>query len=118
MRKTGTTRSVRVSVRAARMAGCHEEIQTPNSVRRARAAEHKLLAARRSLSSKTQQVATWPPLAGGPGQPAPGTPGNAGRRIQGRIGPAAAAFGSPRYFWARSCRASRVPSGCLEEYVH
>ena len=29
MRKTGTTRSVRVSVRAARMAGCHEEIQTP-----------------------------------------------------------------------------------------
>ena len=122
MRKTtGTTRRVRLRVRvrvAVWPRATSTFKRTANSVRRARAAEHKLLAARRSLSSKTQQVATWPPLAGGPGQPAPGTPGNAGRRIQGRIGPAAAAFGSPRYFWARSCRASRVPSGCLEEYVH
>ena len=119
MRKTGTTRRVRLCVRAGRMGACHEHIQTNGQF----GAASTWARSTSSLppgghSSKSQQVATWPPLAGGPGQRAPGTPGNAGRRIQGRIGPAAAAFGSPRYFWARSCRASRVPSGCLEEYVH
>ena len=63
---------------------------------------------------------TWRAQAGVPVQTASGTSGyvHAGRRVQRLIGPAAAAFGSPRCFSARSCRASRVPCGCIEENGH